>query len=83
MRLRRRLVARHHPHMRRAGVMPGQAVMQLLAVHARRQQAQVQGHGQDDALAERAIRGHEDGALRQAGVPFDLWRVLVRQAQSI
>ncbi|MDT4821170.1 hypothetical protein FQZ97_543330 [compost metagenome] len=57
--------------------------MQALAVHARRQQAQLQRHGQDDALAEGAVRGYEDRPRRQAGVPFDFRRVLVRQAQPI
>jgi hypothetical protein len=33
-------------------------------------------------LAEGPIAGHEDRALRQAGVQLHLGRVLVRQAQS-
>ncbi|KAG1248077.1 hypothetical protein G6F65_019815 [Rhizopus arrhizus] len=83
MRERRGFLAVHNLYMRRAGVVPLQAVMQLLAGHAGRQQAQLQRNRQHDALAERAVRGHEHGTLRQARVRFDFRRVLVRQTQSV
>ncbi|MCY1196742.1 hypothetical protein D9M72_80920 [compost metagenome] len=77
------VLGRDHLHVRRAGIVAVQAIVQPLGVHARGQQAQLQRHRQHDALAECAVGGHEDRPLRQARVLFDFRRVLVRQAQPI
>jgi hypothetical protein len=43
--------------------------------------AQVQRHGQHDALAKGAVGRHEERPLRQAGVVLDLGHMLVLQAR--
>ena len=69
--------------MGRSGIVAGEACVERGAIHVGGHQPQREGHRQHDALAERTIRGNEDGTLREPGVLLDLRRVLVREFQAI
>ncbi|EIP86246.1 hypothetical protein A33K_17336 [Burkholderia humptydooensis MSMB43] len=78
-----RFVQRQDSYVSYLGIVACEACVQRGAIHAGRQQPQRQRHRQHDALAERSIRGDENGTLRKPGVLLNLRRVLVREFQAI
>src|SRR5690606_6149680 len=72
-----------HLHVLHAGEVLFKAGVQARAVDAGWQQPQLDGYGQHNALAIRAIRGHEERAVRQRRMQRDFGGVLVFQGEPI
>ena len=67
----------------RVGVMVRKTRMQLLTGHAGRKQAQLDRHGEHDALPIGTVGRHEHRAIRQTGMQLDLRHMLVRECEAV